>query len=561
MKKAFTIFLIGVIFIVCLIVRFQFDSPVTYQEATESYNSYSLLLTGKGVNRERWPMIFKGEENFPSTLAIYTRLPFIKILGLNNFSVRLPAILSGSLSLILFLFWIYQQRNFIPILQRSEGKILITLSGLLFTFSPWLIVQHIFNLADSLALLLILAGNILHSFRNNKTFWTLGVVLLLLSPLASVKSLPFSLFILSYQGYKLYGRKGLGLGLLSIGTLLILIKLNSGFGTYFIRNSIISDIIPSNYSWKIERRLSYDQVEQSTILVGGKNLNRLIHNKYLYGLNNVFLGLISPFNFEYLSSPFQTQPLLEKESISPKALPKIFFLELPLMLLGIIIVFKKAPKLLFLGAAGLSSAVFSGSPDGLFYLLLFLLIAEAIALITIYHLKKFGFTLSLLILLLFCTSQISFFDLLKNHQTEWVAENDLRQWQIWNRLKNPLNNYSKITVTNRLGEPVNYFLFYNKYPPGDYQAVRTLGGINEDLIRQVRSIKNIDFISFKYLESDRKPNQLWVGLAGEFVGKFNSYKDVNEVSDGKVIYKINGVKQSDQYLGDELWFVETRFEK
>src|SRR3990167_4258481 len=73
-------------------------------EASFGYNAYSVSQTGRDEYGEVFPLRFLafGENKLPVT--IYSIAPFVKLLGISNFSVRLPFILIGIFSPLLFFF-------------------------------------------------------------------------------------------------------------------------------------------------------------------------------------------------------------------------------------------------------------------------------------------------------------------------------------------------------------------------------------------------------------------------------------------------------------------------
>jgi hypothetical protein len=558
--------LLSIIVIAGIFFRFlPLNYPITYDEAQESYTTYSLIKTGKDTNGQKWPFIFMGENNYPSTLAIYTRVPFIWLFGLNNLGVRIPTNLIGSLSIFIFIALVYSLRPSLPFLEDKKLFLaFLFISTLIFSLSPWLIETHKFHLKETVSFTLILTGLIL-LFKYSSTFPSiLGGLFLFFAPFSSIISFPYVFIILFYKALRL---KVLAVLLLFSLILFAAIFFKfSGYGSFLIQESIIHELQPSTFTYLIDQRLAADFVQKSPLYTEKFNFNRIIHNKPFYAANNFFRSAISPFNFELLAFSLQSHSItiLGSERVDPKAFPKIFFWEIPLFLLGIILlIVHRKPIISLLGIAGLSSAlVFYKNDDGFFYTLPFLILVETLAIVFVFNkLKNImpRISVTVLTILFFTFCQLSVLDLLVSHQTLWFPENDLRQWQIWNFVKDKINRYDLITVTDKLGEPINYFLFYNQFPPDKYQKDRRLGGITPQMVRQVSGVDGIKFQSFKYLESDRKPRQLYLGLAGEFVGRFHQYKNVSDISDGKILEKIPDVKYQDPFFGDELWIVETNF--
>lgn len=70
-------------------------------EASFGYNAYSILKTGRDEHGELLPFIFRSFGDWKPGLYFYLTTPFIATLGLNEWSVRIPAALSGVISIYL----------------------------------------------------------------------------------------------------------------------------------------------------------------------------------------------------------------------------------------------------------------------------------------------------------------------------------------------------------------------------------------------------------------------------------------------------------------------------
>jgi len=49
-------------------------------------------------------------------------------------------------------------------------------------------------------------------------------------------------------------------------------------------------------------------------------------------------------------------------------------------------------------------------------------------------------------------------------------------------------------------------------------------------------------------------------MAGEFVGENRDFGKITNVVDGEIFERIEGVKQENKFIGNELWFVKTMFQ-
>ena len=75
------------------------DRPLgfTWDEAALGYNAFSLLKTGRDEHGQILPVVFKSFGDYKPGLYIYFTVPSVALLGLNEFAVRLPSALFGTL--------------------------------------------------------------------------------------------------------------------------------------------------------------------------------------------------------------------------------------------------------------------------------------------------------------------------------------------------------------------------------------------------------------------------------------------------------------------------------
>src|SRR3989304_3731682 len=73
-------------------------------EAAIGYNAYSLIETGKDEHGNAWPIHFQSFNDYKPGLYFYLVLPFVKVLGLNEWAVRLPGATLGVLTVLTLYF-------------------------------------------------------------------------------------------------------------------------------------------------------------------------------------------------------------------------------------------------------------------------------------------------------------------------------------------------------------------------------------------------------------------------------------------------------------------------
>ncbi len=117
-------------------------------EAAQGYNAYSLLLTGRDEHGHSWPINFESFGDFKPAFYGYILIPFIKVFGLTELAVRLPAALAGILAVLVI---------YLLVKELFDEK-LGYLSALLLAISPWHLHFSRGGWEVSLALTLILIG-------------------------------------------------------------------------------------------------------------------------------------------------------------------------------------------------------------------------------------------------------------------------------------------------------------------------------------------------------------------------------------------------------------------
>ncbi len=155
---------------------------LTPDEAALGYNAYSILKTGKDEYGTPFPLVFKSFGDYKPGLYVYLTVPFISIMGLNEFAVRFPSAFMG----VLAVYFMYQ---FVKLLSKDETLALI--AAFLLAVSPWHMHFSRGAWEANVALTFLLVALTFFVRAMQKARWL---------PVASV----FCAFsLLSYQGSKL----------------------------------------------------------------------------------------------------------------------------------------------------------------------------------------------------------------------------------------------------------------------------------------------------------------------------------------------------------------------
>jgi len=102
--------------------------PLNVDEAAIGYNVWSLIQTGKDEHGDSWPLHFKSFGDYKPGGYFYIVLPFVKILGLDEWAVRLPSALMG----IATVYLIYLLAKLL-----WQDEILGLIWAAVLTISPW----------------------------------------------------------------------------------------------------------------------------------------------------------------------------------------------------------------------------------------------------------------------------------------------------------------------------------------------------------------------------------------------------------------------------------------
>ncbi|MEN9407222.1 MAG: hypothetical protein RLZZ455_438 [Candidatus Parcubacteria bacterium] len=101
-------------------------------EASIGYNAYTIAHTGKDEHGTQFPFFFEAFGEYKNPIAIYSTVPFVLLLGLHEWSVRLVSALYGTAGI----FSIYLLTHAL-FKKHSARNVIALLSAFFLTISPW----------------------------------------------------------------------------------------------------------------------------------------------------------------------------------------------------------------------------------------------------------------------------------------------------------------------------------------------------------------------------------------------------------------------------------------
>lgn len=481
MKRHFALFCV---FILALALRLiflgRFPAGFTADEAAQGYTAYSILKTGKDEWGVKFPLNPRSFGDFKAPVYTYLTIPSIAVFGLNEFAVRLPGAIFGSLSVLVVYFLVKELfvHESIRIKTRISPNTLPLAAAMLLAISPW----HI-SLSRG-------------AFEANLTtfFLPLGAFLFL-KGLKSPKLLVLSAFFLGLNLFTYHSAKFVtplvlialifvkrrefqreklakhifiyvtsvivfvAFGLLAGGSFL------SGGGTR------ASDIGLFSGGWEAVSEQRYFAVTQGLPDI----VSRIFNNKLTFAFSEFIKNY-----FSYLSPQFLfTQGAGEATYGMIPGQGLLYLIELPFLLASLYFLLKeKRPEILFLWVWVLFSPVPASLARGVGYH------ANRVAVMmpAVQILSAFGFVKLTDILgtetkaklffrfclLFFCFSFLSFI-----HEYFFQAPriNAPKMSYGWRQVMSYLKeqNISRIIVSGSLSEPQAFVMFFGRHDPREVQ--------------------------------------------------------------------------------------------
>ncbi|MBP9817931.1 phospholipid carrier-dependent glycosyltransferase [Candidatus Shapirobacteria bacterium] len=423
----------------------QIPPSPNWDEVSLGYNAYSILQTG----RDEWgtilPSVFRAYGDYKLPLYIYTLVPFIKLFDLNTFSIRFLSATAGTLSV--FIFYLILNKLF------PTKKFLQLLGTTIIAFSPWSIFISRIALEANLGLTFFLISFYL---MISQKYWqsSLFFGLFLFTYNSSRVILPFYVFTLIFLIFK--SKYKLKKNIFGFIPFVLLICL-------FVYQSLVQNAT-DRYKWVT--LLDSGAINQINNLQN--QYGRLLVNKATFLSFKVTQNYISHFDPKYVfwngGSQYQFS-LPNFNLIAP--------LFLPIFLIGLIVLIKSNPTILFyLLISPLPSAITRDAP----HVLRSLTFLPFITITIIYglnYLSKFinsKIILSIFTVVIFLN--LSFFwQKYQKYATDYAGSWQYGNYQVAEYIKQHYHDYSQILITKKYGEPHEFLVFNQKYPPYSYQTI------------------------------------------------------------------------------------------
>ena len=128
MKRFALFLLLGLTFLLRVIWLDRYPVGFTADEASFGYDAYSILKTGKDQWGQSFPLALRSFGDFKLPVYTYLTVPSVALFGLNEFAVRLPNALLGTLAVLVV---------YLLVKELFEDEKMSLLAAFILAISPW----------------------------------------------------------------------------------------------------------------------------------------------------------------------------------------------------------------------------------------------------------------------------------------------------------------------------------------------------------------------------------------------------------------------------------------
>lgn len=513
--KILLIIVIVLAFLLRVISLDKFPAGFNADEAAIGYNAYSIIQTGKDEYGEFLPLSFKSFGDYKPGLYFYFVLPFVAMMGLNEWAVRLPSAMLG-VGLV-YLVYLLSKEIF------ADRKISF-FAAFFIAISPWAIHYSRGGWETNAATFFITLGVLLliKSFKKTSLlFWSLLSFLISMylyqAPRLIVPAFLLIVGLVFYKQFKTevaksYKKLLIGFIVLLILSIPLAMQFLSGGGSArFTGLSIFSDPGPANRT--NELRGQHDN--------SGDVAAKVFHNKttaYIPSFINHYLDHFSP-DFLFING----DPLIRNKV---PEVGQFYLIQSIFLIAGLLLFIKYDNKLkylliIWLLTAPLASSITYQTPHAVRALSMVvpLTLIIAFGFVGLLRLIKIRRTKIILGILLLCILGFEFGRYLESYYVHYPKRYPLSWGYGFSEMVEKLGKYEnsvdKVIITDRYDQPYILTLFYKKYDPVRYQPQAVLSERDKFNFGTVRAFDKYEFHSITLEEIKNSPNILFIATPEE----------------------------------------------
>ena len=521
------------------ILRFwELDSypALNADEAAIGYNAYSLIQTGQDEHGNSWPIHFQSFNDYKPGLYFYLVLPFVKIFGLNEWSVRIPGAFLGVATIFVLYLLIEELKIGNSIVIKNLKLGISEIAALLLAISPWHIHFSRGGWEVNVATFLIVLGLWLFlKGLNNKVFLFLSSLVFLLSLYAYhatrivIPLLGIGILFIYRESVEKNLKNFLLAGLIGLVAILPLVKdfTKSDVASRAAGVGLFAD--PGPLSRINEQRGEHGDFTSFSA--------KVLHNKAVNYTLAFLKNWSDHFHGEFL---FLSGDVIQRNRVPEVG--QMYLQDFILLIVGMAAMVKWLKRkeiqlvLLWLLVAPTAAAFTFQSPHALRAqnMIIPLIIISAAGMVKIvewlnclskYDLKLFGYLIiSLFIIWNFARYEHMYW---VHMAKEYPFSSQYGVKELVKYVEENQNKYEKIIVTDRYDQPYILFLFYLKYSPEYFQQDHVLTPRDKFGFSTVRNFDKYVFKSIVWdVDQPENPNSLIIGTDEEIPNEANIVKEI-----------------------------------
>ncbi len=460
----------------------QIPPSVYWDEASIGYNAYSILETGKDEWGQDYPIHFKAFGEYKLPVYIYSAVPFVALFGLNEFSVRIPAVIFSLITILL---------TYLLTKKISKNETTSLFAAFFLVVSPWF---FIFSRTGYEAV----AGLM---------FFVLGIYLFVLSlerpNLFILSSASFVLSLYSYNAFRV------------VSPIIYLVLLLLFIYTYkktiinilpalFVSLIIVVAALIPIYSFITTQEAGY---RLESVALESTQLPEIRFKK----IRIVFEAVGN--QLKHASPIFLFFEGDINERSQQNGFGQLYVIDLALLTLGIYYFYKKKLKLgwvmvlvVFVGL--IPSSITKEAPHALRSITVAPFLAIIAAFGAGFLIKKIKGNKAVVTVSIALIYLVSFQIYYSNFVNSYLLHSS-KYWQhgyklLFDQYADKFDNYDKIVISDRYNQPYIFALFYNSYDPAKF---REEAKYNNNIRKATSLVKSFDKYIFTNIDYYNLPEE------------------------------------------------------
>lgn len=471
-------------------------------EAAWGYNAYSLGIDGKDEYGRFLPYNYL--ESFgdykPPMYAYLDILP-VKIFGLNEFSARFPSAFFGTLTVLITFFLVRRLFKSSKDDKKKEEEIfnIALISSLILALSPWHIMLSRAAFEANVSTFYIVTGIWLFLYGVQEKKWYL-----LLSAVS------FALSFYTFNTARVFVPLILLFLFIACFRTLMKIKLQTFLGIALLVLMILPIV---KFLLSPQARLRYQQVnifsDISIINTSNQEMTndhnvfwtRIIHNRRLLYATDFISHYFDNLEPSFLFIKGDSNPKFSIQTVG-----EMYIWDIPFFLLGVLFLFKRKQGLWWIIPAWIGFGIVPAATSlPTPHALRIETVVPAFQILSAYgffmfltFVRKYKYKMIIqygLGVLLFINFLYFWNNLMTYYPFAYSGQWNYGYKQSIEYVKKVQNQFTQIDITQQLGSPYIYYLFYLKYPPSLYRKTA-------EISRDVFGVVNVEgFSKYRFAEN------------------------------------------------------------